>query len=154
MTDRLQSICLLAVHHEQRSSLSEHLKACQCLTLQLHLKHPRLPHLVDLRRTVTQENTPLMKASTAGSVETVKRLLRQGADVHATSPHSVSSSLLHNCIRVCLVPSHLLALQSETALQLAVMANRRKAVGALLCGGADPNAVNSQVQPHCLSANE
>ncbi|KAL0050801.1 hypothetical protein WJX82_007440 [Trebouxia sp. C0006] len=65
--------------------------------------------------------TRLMQASTAGSAADVRDLLTRGADIHATSPQT-----------------------SQTALHYAVMSNQRKAVSALLSGGANPSAVNCQ----------
>ncbi|DBB05040.1 TPA: hypothetical protein ACH3X3_010308 [Trebouxia sp. C0006] len=62
-----------------------------------------------------------MQASTAGSAADVRDLLTRGADIHATSPQT-----------------------SQTALHYAVMSNQRKAVSALLSGGANPSAVNCQ----------
>ncbi len=41
-------------------------------------------------------------------------------------------------------------MQSQTALHYAVMSNQRKAVSALLSGGANPSAINCQV-PFCCS---
>jgi ankyrin repeat protein len=61
--------------------------------------------------------TPLMRAAFRNDIQTVERLIRQGADVNARSP------------------------EGETALQLAIAAQRDGVVGMLVAKGADPNII-------------
>ncbi|DBA77142.1 TPA: hypothetical protein ACH3X1_009718 [Trebouxia sp. C0004] len=77
--------------------------------------------MADLECRDSAGRTCLMQTSTAGSAADVRGLLTRGANVHATSAQT-----------------------SETALHYAVISNRRKAVIALLSGGADPSAVSCQ----------